>query len=507
MATPAITKLREHLATINDLHGSMGMLGWDERTFMPPAGAEVRSERLATLGRLAHEMFVSKETESLLADAEKDADGLDPDGDELALVKHARRNLDRQSAISSELTSEAIRASSLGYKTWTDARANSNFQAFLPALERVVNVNRKFVEAYRTVQPDAKEDYDLLLEDYEPGLTSEEVSKVFKVVRDRAIPLVAKVRERADQVDDRLVHGDFPEERQRQLALKVIKRCGFDDEHWRLDETHHPFASSMATTDIRITTRYIDNFFNSAFFGSMHEFGHGLYERQISPSLERTALASGTSMAWHESQSRMWENLVGRSKPFWQWAIEPTRQTFPDAFGDASPDDVYRAVNKLHPSLIRVEADELTYNLHIILRFEMEREILSGKIDLDKLPDAWNQKMDEYLGVEVTDDADGVLQDVHWSSGSFGYFPTYALGNVLSLQLWKRISDEIPSLETSFANGEFGELRTWLAENVHVHGSKFLPKDLMERVLGTRELCPDPLTEYLEAKVTDLYGA
>lgn len=507
MSTTSVTNLREHLATVDDIYGSLGLLGWDERTYMPTAGAEVRSERQATLGRIAHEMFVSSETETLLSRAEGEVDGLDPDGDEVALVKLTRRNFNRQSVISSELTSEAIRARSLGYKTWTEARARSNFQAFLPALERIVKVNHRFVEAYRTIQPEAKEDYDLLLEDFEPGLTSEEISSVFDVIRDRTIPLVTRVRERADLVDDSLVHGNFPVERQRQLALAVIEQCGFDHEHWSLDTTHHPFANSMATTDIRITTRYHDDFFNPAFFGSMHEFGHGLYERQVSPSLERSPLARGASMAWHESQSRMWENLVGRSRAFWRWAIEPARKAFPEAFNDATPDDVYRTVNKLYPSLIRVEADELTYNLHIILRFEMEREILDGKVDLDKLPDTWNRKMDEYLGVEVPADADGVLQDVHWSSGLFGYFPTYALGNVLSLQLWKRINDELPSLEDSFAVGEFGELRSWLGENVHTHGSKYLPKDLMERVLGTRELCPDPLTEYLEAKVTDLYGA
>lgn len=507
MTTSVTGRLRDHLATINDLQGTLGLLGWDERTYMPTGGAEVRAERRATVGRIAHEMFVSSETESLLAGSERELDSLDPEGDESALIRQTRRAFDRQRAISSELTAEAIRASSMGYQTWTRARANSDFQAFLPALSRIVDVNRKFVEAYRTVQPDATEDYDLLLEDFEPGLTADEITSVFTVLRDRTIPLVTKVRERANQVDDRLAHGHFPVERQRDLALAVIKQCGFDDEHWRLDETHHPFANSMAITDIRITTRYMDDFFNAGFFGSLHEFGHGLYERQVSPSLERTSLASGASMAWHESQSRMWENLVGRGSAFWQWAIVPAREAFPDVFDNASPEDVYRAVNKSYPSLIRVEADELTYNLHIILRFEMEREILSGKIELADVAEAWNQKMNEYLGVEVLDDADGVLQDVHWSSGLFGYFPTYALGNVLSLQLWKRINDEIPTLDELFANGEFGELRTWLGENVHRHGKKYLPKDLMERVLGTRELDPAPLADYLEAKITGLYGA
>jgi carboxypeptidase Taq len=506
MSSETIARLRDHLGTISDLNGASAVLGWDERTKMPSGGADIRAERLATLGRLAHEMFVSDTTVRLLEESEKELDSLDYDSDDASLVRYVRRTYNRQSAISSELLTEAIRASSQGYATWVQARANNDFMAFLPALERVVEVNHRLIEAYRTVQPDAEEDYDLLLEDYEPGLTSREIAEAFDVVRDRTIPLVQQVRENAGKVDDSLVHGNFPADRQEQLSLRVIRQLGFDDAHWRLDETHHPFASSMGITDIRITTRYLPELFNAALFGSMHEFGHGLYERQVDPALERTPLARGTSMAWHESQSRMWENLVGRSRAFWEWAIEPTREVFPETFGSATPEDVYRAVNKLQPSLIRVEADELTYNLHIILRFEMERDILGGRIALKDLPEAWNQRMQDYLGVTVPNDADGVLQDVHWSSGSFGYFPTYALGNVLSLQLWSRITTEIPDLEDNFRKGEFAPLREWLGENVHRHGSKFLPKELMEKVLGTRKLDPVPLTTYLEAKVNDLYG-
>ncbi len=506
MDSGTTTKLREHLATINDLNGASGLLGWDQRTKMPSGGADVRSERLATLGRLAHEMFVSDTTAQLLEEAESALASLPFESDEASLVRHTRREYDRAAVISSDLMTEAIRASSQGYSTWIKARAESDFASFLPALERILEVNRRFVDAFRTLQPDAAEDYDLLLEEFEPGLTSQEISEAFDVVRDRTIPLVEQVRENAGKVDDSIVHGAFPADLQEKLALRVIGQCGFEDAHWRLDETHHPFASSMAISDIRITTRYLDDFLNSALFGSMHEFGHGLYERQVDPSLERTPLARGTSMAWHESQSRMWENLVGRGRPFWDWAITPVKETFPEAFGSVSADDMYRAVNKLQPSLIRVEADELTYNLHIILRFELEREMLSGAVPLKDLPEAWNQKMKDYLGVDVPNDANGVLQDVHWSSGLFGYFPTYALGNVLSLQLWSRIQAEIPNLDDAFRVGDFAPLREWLAENVHRHGSKFLPKDLMERVLGTRKLDPEPLTNYLQGKVDDLYG-
>lgn len=506
MTSEAVTQLRERLATIDDLHGAMGVLGWDEQTKMPRGGAKARGERMATLGRMSHEMFISDETGRLIEDAEKDLDGLDFDSDEASLVRFARRDFDRSRVISPELLADAIRARTAGYHAWIDAKANQDFPAFLPVMEKLLEINHRFVEAYRTLDPDAAEDYDLLLENFEPGLTSKEIEAVFAVVRERTVPLVEQVKANAGKVDDSILHGYFPQDAQERLSRKVLLQLGFDDRHWRLDETHHPFASSMAIEDIRITTRYIPELLGSALFGSMHEFGHGLYERQVSPSLERTPLARGVSMAWHESQSRMWENLVGRGRAYWEWGINPLREEFGEVVGNATPEDVYRAVNKLEPSLIRVEADELTYNLHIILRFELERDMLDGKVELRDLPEVWNDRMMEYLGVDVPNASVGVLQDVHWSSGLFGYFPTYALGNVLSLMLWDRINREIPDLDDRFRAGEFGPLRDWLGENVHSHGSKFLPKDLMERVLGTRELDPQPLVTYLEGKVADLYG-
>lgn len=506
MTSDAVTKLRDHLATIDDIHGAMAVLGWDEQTKMPRGGAKARGERMATLGRMSHEMFISDETGRLIENAEKDLDGLDFDSDEASLVRFARREFDRSRVIPPELLAEAIRARTAGYQTWVEAKANQDFPAFLPVMEKLLEINHRFVEAYRTLDPDADEDYDLLLEGYEPGLTAKEIESVFSVVRERTVPLVEQVKANASKVDDSILHGNFPQDAQERLSRKVLLQLGFDDDHWRIDETHHPFASSMAIEDIRITTRYIPELLGSALFGTMHEFGHGLYERQVSPSLGRTPLAGGVSMAWHESQSRMWENLVGRGRAFWDWGINPLREEFGETVGGATPDDVYRAVNKLQPSLIRVEADELTYNLHIILRFELERDMLNGKVALKDLPDIWNDRMMDYLGVDVPNVSVGVLQDVHWSSGLFGYFPTYALGNVLSLMLWDRINREIPDLDDSFRSGEFGPLRDWLGENVHSHGSKFLPKDLMERVVGTREFDPQPLVSYLEGKVNDLYG-
>jgi carboxypeptidase Taq len=506
MTSEAVTRLRDHLSTIDDLHGAMAVLGWDEQTKMPRGGAPARGERMATLGRMAHETFVSDETARLIEDAERDLDGLDFESDDASLVRFARRDFDRSRVISSDLLADAIRARTAGYQAWIEAKANQDFPSFLPVMQKLLEINHRFVEAYRTLDPDAAEDYDLLLETYEPGLTSKEIERAFTVVRERTVPLVEQVKANADKVDDLFLHGEFAQDAQERLSLKVLRQLGFDEENWRLDETHHPFASSMAIEDIRITTRYLPESLSSALFGSMHEFGHGLYERQSSPSLGRTPLAGGVSMAWHESQSRMWENLVGRGRAFWDWGIEPLREEFGGAIDDASPDDVYRAVNKLQPSLIRVEADELTYNLHIILRFELERDMLNGAVDLKDLPEVWNDRMLEYLDVDVPNASVGVLQDVHWSSGLFGYFPTYALGNVLSLMLWERITIAIPDLDDQFRAGEFAPLREWLGENVHRHGQKFLPKDLMERVLGTRELDPQPLVTYLENKVNELYG-
>jgi carboxypeptidase Taq len=506
MTSEAVTALRERLATIDDLHGAMAVLGWDEQTKMPSGGAEARGERMATLGRMAHELFISDETGRLIENAERELAGLDFDSDEASLIRYARRDFDRSRVISSQLLADAIRLRTTGYHTWIKAKANQDFPSFLPIMQQLLEINHRFVDAYRTLQPDAAEDYDLLLENFEPGMTARDIERAFAVVRDKTVPLVEQVKAHAGKVDDAFLHGEFAQAIQERLSLKVLHQLGFDDDHWRLDETHHPFASSMAIQDIRITTRYLPEVLSSALFSSMHEFGHGLYERQISPSLARTPLASGTSMAWHESQSRMWENLVGRGRPFWDWGIAPLREAFGDAIGDASPDAVWRAVNKLQPSLIRVEADELTYNLHIILRFELERDMLSGKVELKDLPEVWNVRMEEYLGVDVPNVSVGVLQDVHWSSGLFGYFPTYALGNILSLMLWERINREIPDLDDRFRAGDFAPLREWLGANIHRHGRKFLPKDLLEKVLGTRELDPQPLVRYLEQKVDALYG-
>lgn len=506
MTEATFEALKARLHMVSDLAGAAGLMSWDQRTMMPPGGAGVRAERMATIGRLAHELFVAEETGELLERLAEYECSLPFDSDEASLIRVARRDYEKARKLPSDLQAELIRASAIGYQAWSESRATSDYCAFMPALSRHLELQRQVIDIYRPDLPPGGEDYDVLLDDYEPGLSTAEVRHVFDELKRSTISLVARVAERRDRVDNAVLQGSFAIDKQRELALRLIRPFGYDDDSWRLDPTQHPFAWSMATSDIRLTTRYIEDDLSSAVFGTMHECGHGLYERGVSPSLERTLLARGASMSWHESQSRLWENLVGRSRALWSFAFPKLVETFPGRFDGADADGLYRAVNKMQPSLIRVEADELTYNIHIILRFELEQALFNGEVDLRDLPEAWNTKMRDYLGVEVPDDAHGVLQDVHWGGGSFGYFPTYALGNVVSLQLWDRITKEIPGLEDQFARGEFGPLRDWLSTNVHVHGRKYMPKELLSRVLGVDAFDAKPLLGYLTQKVDDLYG-
>ena len=506
MSHEKFTELLKRVQQVSDVTGAASVLGWDQRTLMPAKGAAVRGERMATLAGLAHRLFVNDEVGSLIDAAESHAMSQPEDSYDASLWRIVKRNYDKMKIIPPELAEDLQRAGNAGYQAWHESRAASDYSRFVDALERNIDLNRQVIELRKAVITDAEDDYDLLLDDYEPGMKTAEIARVFDRLKDATKPLVERVA--GYQAEDResLMHGTFPAETQEMLVRGVAKQLGFTDDAWRLDVTAHPFASSMATSDIRITTKYEEDFLNPAFFGTMHEFGHGLYERQVSPELERTPLARGASMMWHESQSRMWENLVGRGRPFWTWAAPKVKDAFPDQFGSASADDLHRAVNAMGPSLIRIEADELTYNFHIILRFELERDLFSGAVSTKDLPEAWNAKIKEYLGLDVPNDANGVLQDVHWGSGSFGYFPTYALGNVLGAMLWERITKENPGLENEFEQGEFGTLRTWLGENIHVHGSKFLPMDLLEKTLGVREIDAEPLITYLTNKVDSLYA-
>jgi carboxypeptidase Taq len=333
-------------------------------------------------------------------------------------------------------------------------------------------------------------------------MKTKEVRRIFDYLKEHQAPLVKEV---AANGGIAAPEHDFDFESQKVFELEVARAFGYDDDNWRLDPTVHPFASGTGVTDIRITTRYFHEHLGGL-FGTMHEFGHGLYERQVDPALERTPLARGVSLGMHESQSRMWENLVGRSLPFWRHFFPRLQELYPGELRGYDAEQWYREVNATSPSLIRVEADEATYNLHIILRFELEQAMLADEFPLEQLPEEWNRRMWEYLGIEVPNDTEGVLQDVHWSGGSIGYFPTYALGNLISAQIWEKITADLPDLDDSFEEGEFGPLRDWLREHLHRHGRKFTPGETLERVVGTAEIDPEPYVRYLREKLASIYG-
>ncbi|MBI3740163.1 MAG: carboxypeptidase M32 [Chloroflexi bacterium] len=494
-------ELKNHLAEIHDLTKIAWVLSWDQQTMMPMKGAAVRAEHLASLGKVIHEKFISPEIAKLLDDLSGYEASLPYDSDDASLIRVTRRDYEKEARVPAELRADMTRTAALARQAWVAARQESNYGLFLPHLEKNVALKHKYVECF----DESENVYDILLDDYERDMKTREVTAIFDALKQDLVPLIAAIGKKSDAVSDACLHGNFPIEQQREFALSIITRFGFDPDAWRLDPTVHPFASSAGTNDIRITTRYYADFISPSLFGSMHECGHGLYENGVSPALERTPLCRGTSLALHESQSRMWENLVGRSRAFWKFFYPKLQTAFPDQFKRVDAETFYRAINKVQPSLIRVEADEATYNLHIILRFELEQEIMRGELRLKDLPDAWNARMKAYLGIDVPNDAQGVLQDIHWSAGSIGYFSTYSLGNIISAQIWEKVLADIPDLSERFARGEFMNLREWLRDRLHKHGRKFTPRETMDKVVGGF-IDVKPYVRYLQKKFGEIYG-
>ena len=495
-----IEKLKTILGEVSDLNYASAVLGWDQQTYMPTGGAEDRGNQLATLARLAHVRFTSDEVGQLLDDLKPYADQLDPDSDEARLVKVVRREYDKQTKVTPEWVSEFANETTIGQSVWGKARAESNFSLFQPNLERIVALRRE----YATFFAPYDHVYDPLLDDFEPGLKTAEVKEIFNALRPKQVEIIQAISDKP-QVDDSFLHLEFPEQKQWDFGVKVISDFGFDWNRGRQDKSAHPFTTSFGLNDVRITTRFILNLGGSALFSTMHEAGHAMYEQGFPGSLGRTPLANGASMAMHESQSRMWENLVGRSYAFWTRYYPILQAFFPSQLGNVDLDMFYKGINKVEPSLIRVEADEATYNLHIMLRLELEIAMMEGSLAVKDLPEAWNDRVQSFLDVVPENDRVGVLQDVHWSGGMIGYFPTYALGNLVSVQLWETIQTDIPNLEDQIANGRFGDLLGWLRKSVHQHGAKFEPQELMQMVTGSK-IDPEPYLSYLDKKYKTIYN-
>jgi len=496
-----LAELKKRLAVVHDLQRAAALLSWDQQTYMPPRGAAARAEQLATLGKLAHEHFIADETGALLDALAEYAAHLPYDSDEASLVRVTQRDYAQAKRVPPALVEEMARAASLAFEAWQRARAESNFQLFQPHLEK--NVELRIELANHLGYKDRI--YDALLDQYEPQMTTAQVEAIFAPLKQEIVALTQKIAAKADAVDDAVLHREYDEQKQWEFGVAVIQRIGLDFERARQDKSAHPFTTSFALNDVRITTRLRKNFLPSALFGTIHETGHALYELGYRAELERTPLAGGASLGVHESQSRLWENVVGRSRGFWQFWFPRLRETFPAQLADQTAESFYRAVNKVAPSFIRVEADEVTYGLHIMLRFEMENALVERKLAVADVPAAWNAKMQEYLGIVPPNDAQGCLQDVHWSYGDLGYFATYLLGSMFAAQLYERALRDVPTIPAQIARGEYADLLAWLRENVHTHGRKFTLDELARRVTG-EPLHARAYVTYLKTKFGEIYG-
>ncbi|WP_447974126.1 carboxypeptidase M32 [Nitrospira sp. Kam-Ns4a] len=501
---PLIIRLRQ----IYHLSSAASLLSWDQETYMPPGGGTARAEQLATLQRLAHDQLVSPEIEALLSQWVDLATGQVLDLAEdiwnepaRALLREVWRDFSRAKKLPSEFVERLGRATSLAQQIWVEARRRSEFALFLPHLRTVLALKRE--EAGYLGYRDSP--YDALLDTYEPGTSVAVLTPLFDALRARLVPLLHRIMAAPVRIEDELLYRAYDPARQVEFGRVILTAMGYDFHRGRLDLSAHPFTTSLHPTDVRVTTRVYEKELPACLFSCLHEGGHGLYDQGLDPEHYGTPLGEALSLGIHESQSRLWENCVGRSRPFWRGFFPLLQQAFPDQLGGIGLEQFYAAVNRVKPSLIRVEADELTYNLHIMLRFEIERGLVEDRIRVEDLPVVWNEAMRSTLGVVPEQDADGVLQDVHWSLGAIGYFPTYTLGNLYAVQFYEQAKREIPTLEAEIEAGRLTILTQWLNHKIHRWGRTFTPDHLLRRVTG-QSLSPEPFLRYLEEKFGELYG-
>jgi carboxypeptidase Taq len=496
-------KLRQLKTLLNealDLDHVVNILEWDAETYMPPGSAEDRGYLRATVESLMHRKYASEEVGRLLEELKPWAEQLDPDSDDARLVRITKREYLHRVKVPPEMVAEMAQLRTIATQVWQEARPANDFARFRPYLEKIVDWRRRYADLFAPYE----HIYDPLLAEFEPGMKTAEVQAIFNALRPQQVALVRAIKARP-QVDADFLYQPFDEQKQWDFGVEVISRFGYDWNHGRQDRAPHPFTTHFGIGDVRITTRFMPDFFGSAFFSTTHECGHALYEMGIDRALARTTLARGTTMAMHESQSRLWENLVGRSLPFWEGFYPRLQEVFPMQLGAVPLEKFYKGINKVEPSLIRVEADEATYNLHIMLRLELEIALMEGSLEVKDLPEAWNARMQDYLGLTPPNDALGVMQDIHWASGYFGYFSTYALGNLISSQLWERIAADIPDLTDQIRRGEFAVLLGWLVEKVHRHGRKFEAQEMVQRITGSK-IDAAPYLQYLQTKYSEIYG-
>jgi len=483
------------------LNSCMALLEWDQRTYIPKGGVKQRGNQLALLAGMSHQKATSPEIGDLLKQLKESPLVSDPDSFEAANIREIKHSYDKLVKIPKSLVEELTRVTTVAHEVWADARKKSDFSIFLPYLEKIIQLKHQQAEAVGY----EKHPYDALLDDFEPGATIEKVAKVFADFRQELVDLVKAIANSGKRPDTSILERDYPVDRQNSFGREAAGAIGYDFEKGRLDVTVHPFCTGIGPGDVRITTRYNPNHFGQAFFGILHEAGHGIYEQELDPERYGTPGGDSVSLGIHESQSRMWENLVGRSKSFWKHFFPKAQKIYPKALGDVKFEDFYFAINEVVSSFIRVEADEVTYNLHILVRFEIEQAFFGGDLSTKDIPGAWNEKFKNYFDLTPPDDAQGCLQDVHWSSGYIGYFPTYSLGNLYSAQFFAQAKKELGNLDEQFTRGDFGKLKERLREKIHRQGQRYRAEKLVEVVTG-KPLSHRPLMDYLKTKYSELYG-
>ncbi len=509
MSTATLPKHYTDLIAFKRESGTLGsisaLVSWDQETYMPAAGAKARAEQSSLLAGIIHERNTSSKLGDLIAQCEADTDLNDESTPEGANIREMRRDYDLATKLPTDLVKNLAQAQSQAQEAWKHARANNDFPSFINDLTKVLDLTCEKGECYG--YPEGGEVYDALINEYEPDTTAKEIEAVFTPLRDRLSTFIADLTANGTPPKVDFLHRSIPVEKQHAFGQAITAQLGFDYNAGRLDTTTHPFCSGFGPGDTRMTTRYEPTNFPDAVGSTMHECGHGLYEQGLPKGGELfgTPLASAVSLGIHESQSRMWENMVGRGRPFWNWALPVANEHFDGAFDDIDLDTFVKSMNTCTPSFIRVESDESTYNLHVMLRFELERAMIAGDLAIKDLPDAWNSKFKSFLGLDVPDDARGCLQDVHWSFGLVGYFPTYTLGNLYAAQMWETINETIPDLDEQMAAGDFNALLTWLGENIHQHGRRYSAAQLCHRATG-KPLEADPLMRHLERRVKPAYN-
>ncbi len=488
-------QLRQTLHDIGVLKSARAILAWDQETYMPRGGAELRANQLALLSGIIHRRVADPALGEMLSATAAKANG---DPDVAAIVRESTRDHERATKVPAELVEERARVTTLARGHWAEARTENDFAKFLPWLEQVVGVSRRIAEA----RGYDESPYDALLDDYEAGATASQLNEIFPPLREALTDLLGRILDSGVDVDDSCLRRTYAPDLQAQFSRMVAQKIGFDFQRGRLDLTVHPFCSGTGPGDVRITTRYDKNAFDDGLFSVLHETGHGMYEQGLDPRHFGTPLGESCSLGIHESQSRMWENLVARSRGFWKHFYPKAQNLFPHGLGDTSLDEFHRAINRVSPSLIRVDADEVTYNLHVFLRFELEQAMLTGELDCKDLPEAWAQKFETAFRIRPPSDTKGCLQDIHWSAGLYGYFPTYTLGNVYAAQLFDKAEEDLGELEPQFQRGDFRPLKDWLQKNIHREGRRYAPRDLIKKVTGK-----EPSQEPLIRRLTEKYGA